>query len=97
MSYPDVNSMSLRELFNAISGFYRMQEDDKKAMQAIVFGAMRYGAANIAGVWSSQASRQIAKQPFEWERKEKRMTPEQSKIKIEAKLKAWEDKWPKDK
>lgn len=92
MSYPDVNAMSLRELFNAISGFYKMQETDKKAMRNIVYGAMRYGASNIAGVWSSQASRYIGKQPFDWERPQKTLTAEESKTRIDAKLKAWETK-----
>lgn len=76
------------QLKNSFNGHTKQENDRFKALRNMIYGASKYNSSNIAGVWSSKASRYILKQPFDWERPQKTLTPQESKSRVEAWLNA---------
>ena len=65
ISIRDIDLMSLRELSNAIKGFYDLENQRAETLRDITYGASRYNAANTA--MSKKAAKQISRQKFPWE------------------------------
>jgi hypothetical protein len=63
ISIRDIDLMSLRDLMNAIQGFYDLERKRTEAMRDITFGAARYNASNTA----MDNNKKIANQKFPWE------------------------------
>lgn len=81
--------MTLRELFSAIQGFHLMKESEMKVLRDVTYGASKWNAMHTA--FSKEQARSIKDTPLPWDNPPEKRTPEESKKRIEAKLKAWQN------
>ena len=64
-----VDDMTLRELFNAIEGFYKHEENKLKSIRAMIYDAARFNAVHSA--FSGKQARATSRVRFSWEKSKK--------------------------